>query len=103
MLTTNVAKVSLTEIQDYFAKSVLVKMRTSIVRTKHEMWFAVMGDAPLYCIAIVAAKILIFLKSLAVNADFPADAAAVLALVGKTFKFFVVFRCVQFHNNYSTG
>ena len=54
MLAADVAKVSFSEIQDYFAKPSLVKMRTSVIGAKLEMRLAVTADAPLYDIAIAS-------------------------------------------------
>ena len=94
MLTTDVTKVSLPEIKDYFAKPLLVEMRTSIISTKLEMGLSVVGDTPLYGVPIATCKALISLECLAVNTDLPTNAAAMLALVSDTFKAFVIFRCI---------
>jgi hypothetical protein len=99
MLTADVTKISLPELKDNLAKPLLIQMRTPVVGTKLEMRLSVIGDAPLYDLAVTPVKTLISPQGLGVNADLPSDATAVLALVGNTLKAFVIFRCIQFHNS----
>ena len=91
MLSTNVAKVALAKSQDYFTKSLAVEMRTSVITEKLKMRISIVGNALLYGIAVAPAEALIAFKSLAVNTDLPADATAVLASIGDTFKIFIIF------------
>ena len=73
-------------------------MRTSVIGAKLKMRSSVIRNAALDNVAVAAVKSLVFFESLAVDADLPADAAAVLTSVGDTLKAFVIFRCVQLHN-----
>ena len=75
-------------------------MRAPVIAAKLEMRISVIGNALLYIITIASAEAFVSLESLAVNADFPADAATVLAPIGDTFKAFIILGCVQFHNSF---
>ena len=99
MLSADITKVLIPEIYDYFAKSFVIEMRTSVIGAKLEMSIAVVRNAALDSIAVATVKVLVSFESIIVNTYLPANAAAVLTSVGNTFKAFIIFRCVQLHNN----
>ena len=69
-------------------------MRTPVLVAKLEMGRAVIGNAPLYVLTIATVEALISHESIVINVDLPSDATAMIALVGDTFKAFIIFRCI---------
>jgi hypothetical protein len=99
MLTADLAKIVFAELKDYSAKAAIVQMRATVIGTKAKMRHAVGAHTFFNAFAVALLKRKIKICCVAVYIDFPTDAATVLATVGDTGKFLIIFRCVYLHKS----
>jgi hypothetical protein len=97
MLAADIAKILLARVDYYLAKSSLVKMRASPVRTHAKPRLIIALNALNYPFGISGVELAIFFHSAFINIDLPPDAAAVRALVSHAGKLAVVPWSVNFH------
>jgi hypothetical protein len=99
MLAADIRKIILAHTEDDFAKSVLIKMRTSVTVAKEKMRRVFERNTIHNRSTVATFEGFVFCKGAFIDINFPTDAAAVLALLCYAFEFFVICRSVEFHRH----